>query len=88
MLKRLAAGERSISELAEPCDMSFAAASKHVGVLERAGLVERTIHGRTHHCRLRAAPLADAQAWLNFYEHYWTSRLDGLQAMFRKRRKT
>jgi len=85
MLRRLAAGERTIGELAEPCDMSLAAASKHVRVLERAGLVRRTIRGRTHRCRLEARPLADAQAWLSFYERYWTARLDALQGLFRRK---
>ena len=87
MLHRLAAGERTISELAAPCDMSFAAASKHVRMLERAGLVHRTVRGRTHHCRLEPAPLADAQAWLNFYKRFWNMRLDALEEMFRPGRK-
>src|SRR5262245_4910555 len=82
MLRRLAAGERSISELVEPFDMSFAAASKHVRVLEQAGLVQRSIQGRTHRCRLRPRPLANAQAWLNFYQMFWSQRLDALEDMF------
>lgn len=82
MLRRLATGERTISELVEPFDMSFAAASKHVRVLEQAGLVRRSIRGRTHHCRLRPKPLASAQAWLNFYQRFWTARLDALKDMF------
>jgi len=56
-------------------------ASKHVRVLERAGLVRRTVRGRTHNCRLEPKPLADAQAWLAFYQRYWTARLDALEAM-------
>lgn len=87
MLRRLAAGERTITELAEPCAMSFAAASKHVRVLERAGLVRRTVRGRTHRCRLEAGPLADAQAWLTFYQRYWTGRLDALETMLRSDRE-
>lgn len=83
MLRRLAAEERSISELAEPCKMSFAAVSKHVRVLERAGLVRRSVRGRTHYCRLEAGPLADAQAWLTFYQRYWAERLDALEVMLR-----
>jgi DNA-binding transcriptional ArsR family regulator len=86
MLRRLAAGERSITELAEPCEMSFAAASKHVRVLERAGLVQRTVRGRTHHCRLEAARLADAQAWLAFYERFWTERFNALDSLLVSRR--
>lgn len=87
MLRRLATGERTISELAEPCDMSFAAASKHVRVLERAGLVRRTVRGRTHTCRLEPKPLAAAQKWLAFYQRYWTTRLDALETMLRSSRK-
>ena len=78
MLKRLAAGERTVTELAEPCAMSLAAASKHVRVLERAGLVRRTIRGRTHHCRLAAARLSDAERWLAFYQRFWNERFDAL----------
>jgi DNA-binding transcriptional ArsR family regulator len=83
MLRRLAAGERTISELVEPFDMSFAAASKHIRVLEDAGLVRRSIRGRTHHCRLRPKPLASAQAWLAFYQRFWNQRLDALGDLFR-----
>ncbi len=84
MLRRLATGERTITQLAEPCAMSFAAASKHVRVLERAGLVHRTVRGRSHFCRLEPRPLADAQAWLSFYERYWSERLDTLETMLRR----
>jgi DNA-binding transcriptional ArsR family regulator len=87
MLRRLLAGERTITELAEPCAMSLAAASKHVRVLERAGLVRRTIRGRTHRCRLEPAPLADARAWLERYRRYWTSRLDALETLLRSERE-
>jgi DNA-binding transcriptional ArsR family regulator len=82
MLRRLATGERSVGELAQPFRMSLAAASKHVKVLERAGLVRRTVRGRTHHCRLDASRLADAQQWLAFYQRYWAERLDALDALF------
>ena len=83
MLRRLAAGERTISELVEPFDMSFAAASKHVRVLEQAGLVRRSIRGRAHHCRLRSKPLANAHAWLTFYRRFWSARLDALEDLFK-----
>jgi DNA-binding transcriptional ArsR family regulator len=63
--------------------MSLAAASKHIKVLERAGLVQRTVDGRRHVCRLQAAPLASASAWLRFYERYSTGRLDALEELFR-----
>jgi DNA-binding transcriptional ArsR family regulator len=81
MLRRLAARERSIGELAEPFRMSFAAASKHVRVLERAGLVRRRIVGRTHICRIAPAPLAAAGEWLKFYERFWRGQLEGLEAV-------
>lgn len=79
MLVLLADGERTIGELAAPFAMSFAGASKHVRVLEHAGLVDRTVQGRTHVCRLRAAPLADADAWLHFHRAFWHERLDALE---------
>ena len=81
MLRRLSAGERSVGELAKPFRMSLAAASKHVKVLERAGLVRRTVRGRTHHCRLDAARLADAQKWIAFYQRFWNERLDALDTL-------
>ncbi|WP_352240318.1 metalloregulator ArsR/SmtB family transcription factor [Microbispora sp. NBRC 16548] len=79
MLRRLAAGELTVGELAEPLRMSLAAASKHVKVLENAGLVQRTVVGRRHVCRLRSGPLASAVEWLRFYERFWDDRLDALQ---------
>ena len=83
MLGRLAGHDLTVGELAEPLAMSLAAASKHIKVLERAGLVERTVEGRRHVCRLDAAPLASTSQWLRFYERYWTERLDALEALFR-----
>ena len=82
MLRRLAQGELTVGELAAPLSMSFEAASKHVKVLERAGLVHRTIVGRRHVCRLEPGPLADAAAWLRFYERFWSGRLDALEDLF------
>jgi DNA-binding transcriptional ArsR family regulator len=82
MLRRLAARDLTVGELAEPLAMSFAAASKHVKVLENAGLVRRTVTGRRHVCRLEPGPLADATAWLRFYERHWTERLDALHTLF------
>jgi DNA-binding transcriptional ArsR family regulator len=82
MLGRLADRDLTVGELAEPLTMSLAAASKHIKVLERAGLVERTVDGRRHVCRLEVAPLASASAWLRFYERYWTGRLDALEELF------
>lgn len=79
MLRRLADGEHSVGELAEPFDMSFAAAAKHVKVLEEAGLLSRTIEGRTHRCRIEAGPLAEADRWIAYYQRFWTARLDDLE---------
>jgi len=81
MLATLALGEKSIGELAEPFAMSFAGASKHVQVLERAGLLSRRKVGRTHLCSLRAEPLAEAEGWLKQWERFWTVRLDRLQTL-------
>src|SRR5215470_15882560 len=83
MLRELASGERTVSELAEPFEMSLAAASKHIRVLEHAGLIRREVRGRTHICRLDPGPLASAHEWLNFYERFWTSRLDELERLLR-----
>jgi DNA-binding transcriptional ArsR family regulator len=80
MLRSLADGERSISDLAAPYAMSLAGASKHVRVLEGAGLVRREIRGRTHVCRLNAARLAEAEEWLRHYERFWNRQLDALDA--------
>ena len=83
MLGHLAERELTIGELATPFHMSFAGASKHVRVLENAGLVKRTIRGRTHLCRLEAARLAEADAWLRRYERFWSAKLDKLEALLR-----
>ena len=81
MLADLMAGERSVGELAAPFAMSFAGAAKHVGVLERAGLVERRKAGRQQLCRLKAERLAEADAWLRQWERIWTGSLDRLEAL-------
>lgn len=81
MLRALSAGPRNIRELAEPFSMSFVAASKHVRVLESAGLLRRRVEGRSHYCRLNPKPLASAHQWLAFYEQFWTGRLDTLEAL-------
>lgn len=83
MLRALSDGERSVGELAAPFEMSLAGASKHVKVLEAAGLVRRQVKGRTHLCRLDAARLAEAEAWLRHYERFWSGRLDALAALLR-----
>jgi DNA-binding transcriptional ArsR family regulator len=83
MLRDLAGGERTVSQLAQPFAISLAAASKHIKVLENAGMIRREVRGRTHLCRLDPGPLASAHEWLSFYEHFWTSRLDVLEQLLR-----
>jgi DNA-binding transcriptional ArsR family regulator len=84
MLHELAAGERTVGELAAPFAISLAAASKHIKALEAAGLIRREVRGRTHHCRLAPDGLASAHRWLGFYERFWTSRLDVLDRLLRE----
>ena len=84
MLANLALGEKSVGELAQPFAMSFAGASKHVKVLEEAGLIRREVRGRTHVCSLEPGPLASADQWLRHYERFWTGRLDALEQLLRE----
>lgn len=83
MLAELATGGRTVGELAEPFAMSLAAASKHIKVLESAGLIRRDVRGRTHHCSLEPVPLASADQWLGMYRRFWTDRLDTLEQLLR-----
>jgi DNA-binding transcriptional ArsR family regulator len=84
MLRELAEGERTVGQLAQPFSMSLAAASKHIKALENAGLIRREVRGRTHLCHLEPGPLASAHQWLNYYERYWTNRLDRLEQLLRE----
>lgn len=84
MLGQLASGERTVGELAAPYAMSLAAASKHIKVLENAGLIRREVRGRTHFCQLEPGPLARAHEWLNHYKRFWTDRLDVLEDLLRE----
>jgi DNA-binding transcriptional ArsR family regulator len=83
MLRALAERPSTVTELAAPHEMSLAAASKHIKVLEAAGLLSRDIQGRTHTCHLSAAPLASVKEWVDFYEKFWTNRLDALEALLK-----
>lgn len=85
MLAHLARGEQSIGALAEPFEMSFAGASKHLKVLEDAGLVTRRKAGRAYMCSLRAGPLGEADKWLRQWERFWNVRLDALEALLREK---
>lgn len=80
MLRSLADEPRTVGELAAPFAISLNAASKHIKVLERAGLVQRTVLGRTHVCRLDAAPMHAGAEWMRHYEQFWSRRLDALEA--------
>ena len=84
MLRDLATGERTVSELAAPHPMTLAAASKHIKVLESAGLIRREIRWRTHVCRLEAAPLKQALDEVGYYERFWTDRLNTLERLLRE----
>src|SRR5215831_17045953 len=83
MLRELARGERTVSQLAQPFAMSLAAASKHIKALENAGLLRRDVRGRTHLCHLAPGPLAGAHQWLSFYARFWTEHLDVLDRLLR-----
>jgi DNA-binding transcriptional ArsR family regulator len=78
ILARLAAGETSVSELAGPFDMSLPAVMKHLGRLERAGLMVAEKDGRVRRCRLAAQPLTEAAAWIARYGTFWEQRFDAL----------
>jgi DNA-binding transcriptional ArsR family regulator len=80
-LTTLAQGERKVGELAEPFAISLAAASKHIQVLERAGLIDRSVEGRTHVCRLNVQPMHRGFEWMRHYEKFWNARIDVLEAL-------
>ena len=84
MIRDLAAGERTVGDLAAPHAISLAAASKHVKALESAGLIRREIRWRTHVCRLDPAALAAAHDWLDSYRRFWSGRLDRLDDLLRQ----
>lgn len=78
ILAQLAEGDITVKQLAEPYSMSLPAISKHLKVLEKAGLLKREIDGRIHRCHLEAAPLGAAADWISYYKQFWESRLDSL----------
>jgi len=80
ILARLVTGERSVTELAEPFDMSLPAVSKHLRVLERAGLIARGREAQWRPCRIEAGPLKQVSDWAEQYRHVWEKRLDRLDA--------
>src|SRR6266404_9710941 len=80
ILARVSTGETSVSELARPFDMSLPAISKHLKVLERAGLIVRGREAQWRPCRLKAEPLKDAARWIDGYRQHWEHNLDRLDA--------
>ena len=78
LLGRMSEGPAKVTELAEPFAMSLPAVSKHLRVLERAGLIERDVQGRVHRCSLQTAALKDADEWLAFYRRFWDETLESL----------
>jgi DNA-binding transcriptional ArsR family regulator len=85
VLAVLSLGEATVSELAQPHEISLAAVSKHIQVLERAGLVHRRKVGRTHYISLSASPMLDAFGWLAAYQDFWGESLDSLAGLLEAR---
>jgi len=84
ILARLAHGDALVTELAEPFDMSLPAISKHLTVLEKAGLLQRHKDGRIRRCQLNAGPLENAADWIKFYRQFWEAQLDSLAEYLEK----
>lgn len=84
ILARLASGEASVTELAEPFDMSLPAVSKHLKVLERAGLIAKGRDAQWRPCQLDAAPLKDVADWVNRYRRFWEQSFDRLEEYLRE----
>ena len=87
IIDRLARGPARVTDVAAPFAMSLNAVSKHIKVLERAGLVRRARRGREHTLQLNAAPLRDVARWAHRYERFWTERLDRLETFFASKEK-
>jgi DNA-binding transcriptional ArsR family regulator len=80
ILERLAQGDATVGELAEPFRMTMPAISKHLSVLERAGLIPKSRDGQRRNCRITATPLRNATSWLNEYRRHWEANLESLDA--------
>jgi len=87
ILHRLAGGPARVTEIAAPFDMSLNAVSKHLKVLEGAGLVDREVQGRDHLIRFRGERLRLVSQWVHAYERFWTQRLDRLEDFFKKEKR-
>jgi DNA-binding transcriptional ArsR family regulator len=88
LLDQVRRGPSTVTDLAAPFDLSLAAVSKHIGVLEDAGLVSRMQVGRTRIVTLEPRPLVDARAWIDTYRSFWEERLDSLEAHLRRGRRS
>lgn len=84
MVEELARGEQTVGELARPANMTLAGASKHVGVLEEAGLIKREKRGRERVCSLRREAIFAARDWVEHYAKFWNERLDALDAALKE----
>jgi DNA-binding transcriptional ArsR family regulator len=87
ILARLTSGEASVTQLAEPFEMSMPAISKHLSVLERAGLIARGRQAQWRPCRLKAGPMKDVADWLQHYQRFWTESFDRLDDYLREVQK-
>ena len=87
IVKLLSKKAYKVTELAPKFDISLAAVSKHIQVLERAGLIDREVNGREHTCRLNAAALGQAHDWLDAYENFWNDRLDALEKVLSQKKR-
>lgn len=87
IIERLSSGDALVTELAEPFDMSLPAVSKHLGILEKAGLISRQKNGRVKQCRLNTDPLEHAAEWIEYYKHFWESSFDALEQYLAKPKK-
>jgi DNA-binding transcriptional ArsR family regulator len=83
ILGRLAEGSTTIGELAQPFEISSPAISKHMKILQKAGLIERRVEGRRHYCTLSSGALKSAGDWINFHRRFWESRLDSLEDLLK-----
>ena len=88
ILSRLAAGEASVNEIAAPFEMSQPAVSRHLKVLERAGLIERDVDKQRRPARLKAEPMAAAVSWLEEFKKFWSSSFDQLDGLLEELKKT
>jgi DNA-binding transcriptional ArsR family regulator len=88
LLEELALGEKTVTEVAEPFfnDMSLPAISKHLRILEEAGLIVRRKQGRVHHLQLAAAPMKEASEWLDIYRQFWDTQFDALAQFLREQK--